>query len=388
MKIHIHRAKFTEFLILGAFSIYLSFGLLTTSLYSQYINGTTKLVIILTLAPLLICEIASNYNVKTILSIIVLSVLLFIGLEVSDGTSQLLLMEGLIFIFCLREISFDKIAKMSLYISIILLFTVVFSSKIGLIPNFVLSSGGRIRYFLGFRYALYPSTIMTNITLLFVWLKGTEIKKKQLILLLGLNFWMYVETDSRLTFIVACLVLVISILLKIFPSIINKRTFLMRLLIPSYITSAILSYWLTVSYNPFINWYYSLNSFLGRRLSLGQYSLNTYGFTLFGQNISWVGNGLDIYGNQSTSSYLYVDSLYIQILQRYGLIFLIIILLILSIMMVRIYQKDDYLLLVLLSITAMHGIIDDLILYLYFNPLWILVGIIISQNYCLRKDKN
>ena len=55
---------------------------------------------------------------------------------------------------------------------------------------------------------------------------------------------------------------------------------------------------------------------LESRLSLGKKSLERDGVTFFSRHISWVGNGLDAFGNSSNKVYTYVDCLYVKILQR------------------------------------------------------------------------
>ena len=111
-----------------------------------------------------------------------------------------------------------------------------------------------------------------------------------------------------------------------------------------------------------------------------------YGVSLFGSgNIEWVGAGLDAYGNQSTETYFYVDNLYIQVLQRYGIIFMIIFLTLTTALMIQCYRKNENILVILLAIIAVHGLIDDLIMYLQMNTFWILFGPVIFGYIRLKK---
>ena len=118
-----------------------------------------------------------------------------------------------------------------------------------------------------------------------------------------------------------------------------------------------------------------LNAFLSNRLRHGQNSFMMYGVSLFGLgNIEWVGAGLDVYGRQSTETYFYVDNLYIQVLQRYGIIFMAIFLALTTALMIQCYKKKENLLVILLAIIAFHGLIDDGIMYLQMNTFWLLFG--------------
>jgi len=145
-------------------------------------------------------------------------------------------------------------------------------------------------------------------------------------------------------------------------------------LVFSYLICSGFFYGLTVTFSRNVLWMKNLNDFLGNRLNLGQYSLLEYGISAWGKQIAWVGNGLDVYGNRATGSYLWVDCLYVQVLQRYGVIFLIIFLLVMTITMWVCYQKKNYMLLILLSLIAVHCMIDDLQLYLHYNTFWFAIG--------------
>ncbi len=114
---------------------------------------------------------------------------------------------------------------------------------------------------------------------------------------------------------------------------------------------------------------------MGNRLNLGQYSLLEYGISAWGKQIAWVGNGLDVYGNRATGSYLWVDCLYVQVLQRYGVIFFDYFLISNDNYYVGLLsEKKNYMLLILLSLIAVHCMIDDLQLYLHYNTFWFAIG--------------
>jgi len=101
-----------------------------------------------------------------------------------------------------------------------------------------------------------------------------------------------------------------------------------------------------------------------------------------------VGNGLNIFGEKSNESYLYVDNYYIQIMQRFGYVFLIIVLLVLTYACYRAYKNRDVYLLTIFCIIAIHYIIDNLYMYLQFNTFWLAVGgLAFSRQSDLYKQK-
>lgn len=123
------------------------------------------------------------------------------------------------------------------------------------------------------------------------------------------------------------------------------------------------------------NWILSLDKFLGGRIYLASKSLSMYGFGLLGRNIQWIGNGLNADGQRSTMSYLYVDNMYIQVLQKYGLLFLILFLGLITLSMILLYQRKQYFLLVILILLAFHATIDDLTFNLHYNLFIVLLGL-------------
>ncbi|HFR3830297.1 TPA: hypothetical protein ACHWCH_001983, partial [Streptococcus suis] len=173
--------------------------------------------------------------------------------------------------------------------------------------------------------------------------------------------------NSRLTAISSVVLLALGFCIKRFPNFLERIRTLLFLLIPSYIYAAILSYITANQYIFSANWILSLDKFLGGRIYLASKSLSMYGFGLLGRNIQWIGNGLNADGQRSTMSYLYVDNMYIQVLQKYGLLFLIIFLCLMTISMFILYQRKQYLLLSTLILLAFHATIDDLTFNLHYN---------------------
>lgn len=110
-------------------------------------------------------------------------------------------------------------------------------------------------------------------------------------------------------------------------------------------------------------------------------SLNLYGFGLFGRPVEWNGNGLTIEGVRNYQTYLYVDNLYVQILQKFGLLALGIMLLVLTLTLFKVIKRREWVLSFILILMSFHSMIDDLNLYLHYNIFWILLGSLIYPDY-------
>lgn len=281
---------------------------------------------------------------------------------------------GFALIYSLRNLSFKNLARITFMVSSFCFIVIVLSSLIGIIPNYLEVSGNRIRYYLGFRYSLYPSTLLLNIIALSSFLWVTRKKYLPFVFLFIINYYIYSQTNSRLTFLSSSLILLVDMLLVWKPKFLESIKWLLYFFSPSYIYALFLSFLTVRIFNPFSNFWHFLDSFLGRRITLSISSLQQYGISILGQKVQWVGNGLDIQGNRSSGTYLFVDNMYINVTQQYGIVLIILLVLIMTIVIFKLLTSKNYLLVFLLILISYHALIDNLVLGLHYNFFWILIG--------------
>lgn len=360
-----------------AYGLYIFIGIMNISFFQIYTNNITKYINILCMLILLYNELLNKkICIKEIFLLLFVSLLAFPVTIHNNGTLFIMIL----FIYCARSIDFRKIAKFSLLESILLLFLVIFSSKIGIITNYISTEGGRIREYLGFRYALFSPMILFNITALELYLHKDKFSPFRYIILFILNYYVYIKTDSRLSFYLSILLILFIAILTRFPNFFKKRNVLCKIMVFSFILCSIFSLVTTINYdysNPYMS---KLNEILGRRLYLGHISLDMYPINLLGHDTKYIGNGLDMYGNKTSGTYFYVDCLYLNLLEKYGLIFTVILLLLLTYSLSNTLKEKDYFLLVILTFFALHGIIDDLEIYIYYNTFWFIISKNFSKN--------
>ena len=392
MKLVLKIKSVPEHLTIVALGIFLIVSILDVTFYVQYFPSTAhKLVIAFSLFLLFIKEsFKKKYNYSDLIGMFVtLLIYLFVGKMSGFGSNIAI---GILFIYALRDIPFKKLAKTSLVISVCLLLFVIISSKLGIIPSYLEVSGTRLRSYLGFRYALYPSILLMDIVAIVFYLKQNRIRYWQWFLLVLSVYWIYVQTDSRLTFYSSCILLICNLLIKWFPNGLSKLGHVLNVFKPTFIINALVSFWVAFTYlnssNFFVNdFFYKLNNMLGGRIYLANKSLQLFGFGWFGRPVEWNGNGLTVEGVRNYQTYLYVDNLYIQILQKYGLLILALMVSLLTLTLFKVIQKRQWVLALILILMSFHSMIDDLNLYLYNNIFWILLGCLINPDYQFS-DKN
>lgn len=369
MNIVIRRDSLKNMLFYIPYVAYLLYSLLNTSFYAKYINSYGKIlfafcVLLLILKEFLGARFTSRDGVLALVLIVITGYF-----YMYFGLTQTLLP---IFIYSARNMEVNKILRISYVISVFMLVFIILSSYLGIIQNYIYYSALRERQYLGFRYALYPSSILCNIIFLKIYIEKENVSWLSLICLLVANYVLFQYTDSRLTFILGVALIVFSTIMKKsqkFREILLNRTFIW-----SFLVLALLSIYATINYDYLSDWQSDLNEALGGRLSLGNSTLKFYGYGLFGKTLSLSGNGLDENGMLNTSTYDYVDNLYVLLLLRAGIIFLFIFLVAMTIIMKKIYiQKDSYLYIIFILL-AFHGIIDDLIMLPQYNSFWFVVA--------------
>ena len=369
MNIVIRRDSLKNMLFYIPYVAYLLYSLLNTSFYAKYVNSYGKILFVFCVLLLILKEfLGARFTSRD--GVLALVLIVITGyFYMYFGLTQTLLP---IFIYSARNMEVNKILRISYVISVFMLVFIILSSYLGIIQNYIYYSALRERQYLGFRYALYPSSILCNIIFLKVYLEKENISWLSLICLLVANYVLFQYTDSRLTFILGVALIVFSTIMKKsqkFREILLNRTFIW-----SFLVLALLSIYATINYDYLSDWQSDLNEALGGRLSLGNSTLKFYGYGLFGKTLSLSGNGLDENGMLNTSTYDYVDNLYVLLLLRAGIIFLFIFLVAMTIIMKKIYiQKDSYLYIIFILL-AFHGIIDDLIMLPQYNSFWFVVA--------------
>ncbi len=301
----------------------------------------------------------------------------------------------LLFILAARDIEFQEIADFTLKLDCLIFTAVLVCTALGVLRNYV-EAGARIRYYLGFRYSLYPSIFLSNITALIIWIQKDQIRWLTLLFLFGFNIVIYELTNSRLAFGLCMFMLLCATVMKwrvqhrinIVSN--KKHIHIGKIAIFSFIICLIVSVSVTYAYSENSNFQNRLNDTLGGRLELGQDSLKQHGVKPFGQAIKMSGNALNEKGHRDLSKthgvYNYVDCMYIQMLQNFGWVVTTLIIALMTIAMYRAHQKQDHYLLMIGVILAIHGIIDDAILNVYQNTFWLVIAPLVIRPWIKKRS--
>lgn len=372
--------KKDEIFFWSAYFLFLTSTVLSTSLlYRFYIGTISETIRILWFSLLIVGELLSSKKISLhTFKGLLIAVGLYLLLSLSIRTPISTIAAIPLFVYCARNIEFKKIGKFTITITLTLVLITMFFSQIGIIENYAThSTAGRNREFIGFRYALYPSAFMFNIIALYILDRKEKKGRLVLVLLLIISYWFYLKTDARLSFYFTMLLVIVFIFRDKVEKIMNRSAIIRVICTLSFVICFILSIFAALQYKSGDLRWNSINKFLGNRLFYAQKSFLTYGVHLWSSKIQRVGFGLDAFGQMAADvkvNYDYVDCFYIQILQDYGIILTIVFLTIMTLTLYTMIKKKQYSQAIILVFFAMHSLIDDLMLYLYFNTFWFMIG--------------
>lgn len=380
VKIQYPEIDMRVFFYLLALSLYMIYFILCVSFYQNYVGSFYEMVMKFSFALLIIAELTDfHYPLSDWLGIALIAVVMLATFYLSSDVWGRPLLWILLFAFGARHIEFKKIARWALFLSTVLFLFIVLSSVTGKIPDYLdtVTHPGVTRHYLGFLYCLFPPTVLFNIEALYYYLRKDRLHWIELVLGLALAYLFYKLCDARLNFILNALMIVGIFVVRYrqkWPKAFHKVFSKIAAVLPwLFIICAVFSIALSFGYNPHISWMAKIDTALGGRLRMGRLGFKHYGFSAFGQNIAMLGNGLSGSGLRGRGEYFYLDSLYVRFLLEYGVVFSALLLTIFTVAAYRLLHQKKYSLLVILSVLAIHAVVDDLILLPYYNTFLLII---------------
>ncbi len=390
-----HKLSRKEFFFFVGYSIYFCSLLLTYSMYeyNPIISNINKIFRYFIAFFFLMLSIWFGGPVKKTPFFWLILLLIFQAYNFFFCSDKSVIMLMLI-IFSAVHIDFEKIMRVSFVLSVFMMLFIILSSLFGIIENrlYIQEAGTRVRYSLGYGYANMSSKFFVSITLMYLYLKKENIKIRNIVILFLLNYVLYVLTDTRMSFILSTIILLGALVLKD----IEKHKCIKKLLyfITPYcaIICAVFTYFGTLMYSHY-RILDILNTLINQRFRLGLEALRNYGVSLLGKNIPDFVGPKEKYDNPALI-YNYVDSSYVQLLIKNGLIFMVIVFILFWLLGKKVVKEQDNYMLFMVIVISIHSIIEPGLLRLsyypfliYFSQFFLNVGIERSLLYQYDKFK-
>lgn len=379
------KISISEILFYIPYSLWLICSILEQTYYREKINIAILVEVVRILLYFVLFLKILYENKFSYKSLIAFFIMIFLGIITINSYGSILI-DTFLIIYSSRNLDCRKIISVTFKIEIFMLIFIVISSLIGLIKNDIwYRNNSMLRYGLGYVYSTFIANYYFHIVLIYLYLKkNKKFKIMESIVILLINYLIYLLTDTRAAYYLIILVVITSFGLNFIKKDLRKlRTF-------SFLTkycfpiSASLSIITIINYNPYNRIYFFINEALTGRLRLGYSAYNEYGIKLLGQKIAWVVGraGID---RPSDSVYNFVDCSYLNIALVYGIIILILLCIGFIFIGKRAIEENDKYLCLVLVFLAIHSITDPQLIELRYNPFLIMFGLFFYNKRGLLK---
>lgn len=321
--------------------------------------------------------------------IVAMAIVTFVFLMSHYVSGYDFLVDLLILILGAYRVDFEKILKTYMAVWLVLMAITIVGALTGAAENLVYhqgENGERTRMALGICYPTDFAAYVAYMMFVFVCLRDkyiTYIEIGAMAVLAGVVYWI---TDARTDFMVMALLIVLVLFAKrkynIIRLALKSRTIMKSIIFIPLAVSAV-PWILTCLYNQKNVLWQKIDAMLSSRLYLGNIAVNNYRLTFFGQYIqeSGFGGSLDWPDN-----YFFIDCSYISIGLKYGLVFLMLILILEIFIIVRALKKKQMFLVVVIYTIIIHSMMEHHYIQYWYNPF--LLGLFCYNKIDKRIEKN
>ena len=365
--------RISTYLFLLAYFLWVFFIHISSSQYFTLFDGELLLKsfnVGVMFLLLIYVVIGYSFNKASFLDLLI-TVVFFIGyMHFKKGVLICL------FIILCRNIPFSKVMKTFLLATFSGMLFIFFTYLFNLYPETYLNlfrEDGTYRYLLGYRFPTFLPNYYFHLVLCWFFIRKEKVTFLELLVILLLNYPIYVFTDTKASFglvILSCIAMLFVKYLKI-----NYSTLMFGKLYKlftkySFIIFAAIAIYFQYTYNPELEWMGKLNTMFSGRLALGHWGYELYGIQPFGSFVEFT----TMLEATETNKFFYIDSAYVQLLLVYGAIIFALVCIGYTRIGIRVVKHNDkYFGLVLILLFA-HSITDPQLLSPEFNPFLLCLG--------------
>lgn len=374
------KISISELIYLASFSLYTICCMLDTTMFKVYIPYKLDTLVTLISLGLILFKILflDRYSFSNIISISMFISVIFIAAFVSKYKNLIYLA---FMIIGAKNIQFKKIAKVYLWIIVTITILAMIAARLNLIENIIYYRNGLPRYSFGSVYCTDFAAHIFYIVLCYFYIKDNNLSYFNILVFALLGWFVSYYCGARLDSLCIFLLCIFLVYLKIKKKKFNKNGigFIWKfILIFSIPISAIISILFTNMYNPTDNMFYKLNILLSNRLKYGKMGIYNYGFSLFGQQVVMKGNGGT---TKFIENYFFIDSSYLLIALRYGVVVLSIFCIYFIFLNRRMLKKKNIIIPIIIVFIAINSIIAHHLIDLAYNPFILCFFSKVESNY-------
>lgn len=369
-----------------AYFIFLTRALLQNSTLAVYLNvnssfyhyGLRFIACIFILIKICFCD---RFSIKVFFAYAVLVAVTFVCIAIN---TYVLLFEIVALAMGAHGVSLKSVVKEFVYVASVICGLLFILSLCGIIENHIAYAGDIPRYSFG---SVYPTDFAA--LLFYIQLAQAYLRKKEYTLKTFL-FWVLIALfilkfcRARLNFSLILIFAAFMYLKKLFPQA-KKNKFVQKLFVWAIPACLIFSIAIHLVYSADNNLLDCIDKLLSGRLYYGHKAIDDYGFTLFGKYIKMQGWGSSLVEWDSELGYYFVDSGWLNMTLRFGLITSVFICASFVIVSQNAFKNSDFVLPIILLFLSITSIIDHHVLEVGYNPFLIVIGIAINQSFISQK---
>ena len=310
---------------------------------------------------------------------ILIKALLFVAfMGMFFATHYLFVLYSFILIVGAQDVPFRKIIRIYCIAAAVVLASTVIASQLGLVKNLIYVQGDRTRISFGFIYPTDFTALLFYFAMAYGYLRKERISYPELAGILGLGIVSDVFCDARTNSILLIMAAAVFLYLKIRSraAVRSGRAYVMHPVLSKLLVWAMpvcaagligVTFLFTILENNAV--LKKLDSILTGRLNWGSLGIKNYGVHLFGKVIHLYG-----WGGSTTppKQYFMLDSSYVLLLLRYGILVLLCVLLIFVLSSLRAEKQRDYTLLWILAFIAVQCAMEHHLIEAAYNPFLVL----------------
>lgn len=339
-------------------------------------------------AVIIINLIKRVYPLKTFICYVLFAIISAVSWYFCRNT--LLLASALLFMAA-YELSARRVITLSAMITGTILAVTVILSELGIAENFLFDEAAdRPRWGLGFSWATNAPTLLFFFILQYIFLRKAKMKIWEYVILEAVNVYMFIRTDTNLPFLLMTMLLIFFAVQGTFRNHWRALRHLKVLyyLAPFLICAFTVGLYLIVDLNSdtLTAIWNKINAALNNRLIYGRIGIMDYGFTLFGQQIEWIGN--TIASDAPPGAYNYVDCSYIRILLDNGIVYLAAAIAVYTRMIVRAVKKSDFWMVFIALLVLIHSFTEPRLMELTFNVIPVLAFLKLGEEPVMYTGKS
>ena len=358
-------------LLLLAYVIYVVVEILNSSTISRNpawdtIYWGAVIVVLVLMVPTMLLSVNKKISLKRILICLGLALLGILVLRLNQRGRVMVLSTA--FMLLGMTLPQEKVLKSYLKAAIPAVLLVLLLYFLKILPFEESIDEGRHRLFMGFTYITRLPNYFFHILLAWLALRKKKITVVSTIVILLMNYWIDLKTDTRAVYYVVYLLMAVIWLERVWPGLFRGLVFkygaiwIMPIL-------AIVAIGITMNYSPSKGWMANLDGILSGRLRLGYRAIQVYGIPIFGRETEWAS------GANQGGNYFYVDSSYVNIMLTFGVAVLVLLIIGFMNLMRNSYEQGEMGMCIAIVFLAIHSATDPQLFDLRHDPfLLLLVG--------------